>query len=309
MMRWTGGLLLSCLLVLGACRSDPSTPTTVDSLEALSDRLGRGYERLADAYDSRRDSLSPEARRMYEEMGRMHAEMGGAADAGPMSGAPMEDGHMMGRDGGEGGHGHGMDRSPTNDEPSPPDERQERHQQMMGMHGQMGRLHERAGRDRLADRHRRMRRRHRRMRRALPDSGREDSSQPPGAAPPAARLSGRQLYVQHCATCHGPDGQGIGTFPPLARSAWAAGPTDAAVRILLHGLQGEVTVRGRTYDGLMPAFGERLSNADVAAVLSFLRSRWGNAADSVTAPEVREVRHRDRDRTAPWTAEELRPAP
>jgi len=55
--------------------------------------------------------------------------------------------------------------------------------------------------------------------------------------------------------------------------------------IVLGGLKGPVTVNGETYDGIMPSQGH-LSDEDVAAVLTYVRSSWGNAGDEVTREEI-----------------------
>jgi mono/diheme cytochrome c family protein len=123
----------------------------------------------------------------------------------------------------------------------------------------------------------------------------------------AAAQSGAQLY-QRCATCHQANGQGItGAFPPLAGSEWVTGKPDAAIRILLHGVQGEITVKGATYNSMMPAWGtaQPMTDAEAAAVLTYIRTSWGNKATPVTAAQVAAARTATKGRSAPWTAKEL----
>jgi mono/diheme cytochrome c family protein len=80
------------------------------------------------------------------------------------------------------------------------------------------------------------------------------------------------------------------------------------VRILLHGLAGPIQVAGQTYAGVMPAWREQLSDADVAAVATFIR-QWGpNEAAPVEADLVRDLRAATASRATPWTAEDLRAA-
>jgi mono/diheme cytochrome c family protein len=126
--------------------------------------------------------------------------------------------------------------------------------------------------------------------------------------PAAAAPSGADVY-QRCATCHQPDGQGLaGTYPPLAESelATAENPIIPAL-ILINGLQGPVTVRGQDFDGAMPPYGVgiEMSDAEVAAVLTYVRSSWGNRASAVSAEDVAEARSFPRTRDGPVTAEEL----
>jgi mono/diheme cytochrome c family protein len=74
-------------------------------------------------------------------------------------------------------------------------------------------------------------------------------------------------------------------------------------------MQGPVTVKGTRYDGLMPAYGTgvEMSDDEVAAVLTYVRQSWGNAASAVTPQDVARERAAARAATGPVTAEELRP--
>ena len=121
---------------------------------------------------------------------------------------------------------------------------------------------------------------------------------------------GRRLYLQYCAPCHQPTGLGSpGIAPPLAGSEWVAsgGPT-RLIRIVLHGLHGPIEVKGRPWNGVMPAWGNMLSNDDdIAAILTFLRQNreWGNSAPPVTSETVRAIREKTTGRAEYWTAREL----
>ncbi len=130
----------------------------------------------------------------------------------------------------------------------------------------------------------------------------------PAAASAQAGPDGRQLY-QRCAVCHQATGAGIaGSFPPLAGSDWATASSPAlAIRVVLKGLQGQVTVKGQRFNSAMPAFGtgQAMSDAEVAAVLTYVRSSWGNKASAVTAEEVAKERSETTSRTTPWTAKDL----
>jgi mono/diheme cytochrome c family protein len=162
----------------------------------------------------------------------------------------------------------------------------------------------------LARRHRQMQRRHRQMMDALPSDDEGTSSNPEDGATASDAVSvasGESLYGQHCASCHGQQGTGVGgAFPPLAGAEWVTGDEDTAIRILLHGLQGRIQVDGRTYSNVMPAFGRRLSDEEVAVLLSYIRSAWGNQAEAVSAEDVAVVRRRHAGRAQPWTVSQLR---
>jgi len=115
--------------------------------------------------------------------------------------------------------------------------------------------------------------------------------------------AGDQLFGSLCVACHQATGQGLpGVFPPLAGSEWVNAQEGTPVKILLAGLSGSVTVKGQTYNGQMPSF-KQLSDDDIAAVLSYLRSSWGNSAPAVTAASVKSVRESLKDRSEPWKGE------
>ena len=101
--------------------------------------------------------------------------------------------------------------------------------------------------------------------------------------------AGARLYGQNCLACHQANGQGItGAFPPLAASDWLNADTERAIHAILAGLSGPITVNGAKYNGVMPAM--RLSDADVAHVLSYVYNSWGNNGSMVDAEEVKRVR-------------------
>ena len=117
---------------------------------------------------------------------------------------------------------------------------------------------------------------------------------------------GKQVYSTTCAACHQVTGEGTaGVFPPLAGSEWVTGDDAKVVRILLNGVTGPIEVAGETYNGMMPPWGGTLKDADIAAVLTYVRSAWGNKAAPVTAAKVASIRAATSSRTAPWTAAEL----
>jgi len=128
------------------------------------------------------------------------------------------------------------------------------------------------------------------------------------AKPVDPLVLGQRLFNGKCAACHQPDGKGRpGQFPPLAQSDWLLGPAETPVRIVLFGLQGNVTVSGQQFNGNMPAFGAQLKDDQIAAVLSYVRQEWGNHATPITPDLVGQVRKSDQ-RSQPWTAEALKAA-
>jgi len=107
----------------------------------------------------------------------------------------------------------------------------------------------------------------------------------------AANRIGAKLYDQHCAACHGDQGEGVaGAYPALAGSrAVALGTPANLVHLVLEGGFPPVT-GGNPRPYGMPPFATVLSNDEVAQLLSYLRSSWGNTATPVSALEVSRYR-------------------
>lgn len=123
-------------------------------------------------------------------------------------------------------------------------------------------------------------------------------------APGSASADGKQLYANACVACHQATGQGLpGVFPPLADSEWVKGDPKVLAQLVLHGVTGAITVKGQEYQGAMPAFAEQFSDAELAAVLSFIRHEWGNEEDAITSEFVAEERAASGDRSQPWQGE------
>jgi mono/diheme cytochrome c family protein len=128
---------------------------------------------------------------------------------------------------------------------------------------------------------------------SLPETPATPRGKPSQNAPFYQR--GEQLFTQHCASCHGPQGQGVAlagavALPALAGNRAVTMPTSAnLVRILLAGGYAPSTAGNPRPFG-MPPFVHVLSDEDIAAVTTYIRSAWGNQADAVSAADV--VRHR-----------------
>jgi nitrite reductase (NO-forming) len=106
---------------------------------------------------------------------------------------------------------------------------------------------------------------------------------------------GRAVFTQNCAPCHQPDGHGIAAvFPPLAGSDYLNADKSRAIGVVVSGLQGPITVNGEAYNGVMPAL--RMDDHDLANVLTYVYSQWGNAGHTVTPAEVETVRRARRGR-------------
>jgi mono/diheme cytochrome c family protein len=101
---------------------------------------------------------------------------------------------------------------------------------------------------------------------------------PATAGGTAAKADGKTVWQENCAACHGDEGEGQpGNFPRLAGNPDLFKDRAFPVLVVLHGISGPITVKGQSYDSAMPAFGH-LSDAEIAAVVNFVRSAWGNDA-------------------------------
>jgi mono/diheme cytochrome c family protein len=113
-------------------------------------------------------------------------------------------------------------------------------------------------------------------------------------------IDGGQLFTAKCAACHQATGLGIpGVFPPLAGSEWVLGSDKVLVQIPLHGVTGALQVKGATYHGTMPPF-DTLSDAEVAAVLTYVRSHFTNSVPAVSPATVAAGRAATQSHKAPF---------
>ena len=125
-----------------------------------------------------------------------------------------------------------------------------------------------------------------------------------GAA--AALARGKQVYEQVCGICHGVDGLGKpGQAPPLSGSEFvmAKGVTRLA-HIPLLGVSGSISVSGKDWNMSMAPMGAGLSDSDLANVLTYIRTSWGNKADAVEADDIKAIRATIKSPT-PMSGEQL----
>ena len=131
--------------------------------------------------------------------------------------------------------------------------------------------------------------------------GDRDLSQGHARSPPRRRSpasptrswsqAGEAIYLDNCSACHRSNGEGSpGTFPPLKGDATVQDrdPT-TVVRVILDGVHA-VATDARPTPLAMPSFKWKLSNEEVAAVASYVRSTWGNAAPAISASDVQSMR-------------------
>ena len=125
------------------------------------------------------------------------------------------------------------------------------------------------------------------------------------AAPDADTMKrGQAVYSRTCFACHQPTGAGLPpVFPPLAGSEWIAKSASIAVRNITNGMMGPVTVKGVTYNGMMPPV-TAVTDKDIADVVTYVNNSFGNSGSVVTEAEVTAIKNKYADRKTPWTAAE-----
>src|SRR6185369_9548380 len=131
-----------------------------------------------------------------------------------------------------------------------------------------------------------------------------------GGADPTIAI-GKQKYQMLCSPCHQETGLGnVGQAPPLAGSEWANAPgAGRVIRIAQTGLIGPIKVKGTEWNLVMPPMGATATDEELAAILSYVRSSWGNKAPKVLVEQVKAVRGILGNRTDPHTVEELLKTP
>lgn len=106
-----------------------------------------------------------------------------------------------------------------------------------------------------------------------------------------ATAPGPKIFTMNCASCHQANGKGQpGAFPPLAGNAVVTGPATKTIHIVKDGLNGKIAVAGKTYNAQMPAWKGTLSDSDIASVVTYIRSAWGNRAGAVTVSQVTAIK-------------------
>lgn len=129
---------------------------------------------------------------------------------------------------------------------------------------------------------------------SLPGNPGKDGSAWQYQAATATGGTGAQTYLAKCSFCHGVDGRGQGQWiPPLAGSASSLASEGAAsgINAVLNG-SARVVAQGVPDAYRMPPFRNQLSDQQIADVLSYVRSSWGNTGGAVPAKAVRKLRKR-----------------
>lgn len=116
-----------------------------------------------------------------------------------------------------------------------------------------------------------------------------DSMKP--AKPEAKKHPGEAVYANYCATCHQSNGTGVpGMYPPLTPNAYI-GNKDSLISVVLNGMQGKIEVGGKIYNNYMAPH-SHLSDQELADVISYVRSSFGNSHDPVIPAEIAAAREK-----------------
>lgn len=103
------------------------------------------------------------------------------------------------------------------------------------------------------------------------------------------KSDGEKAYRVYCGACHQNNGLGAsGRFPPLA-SDWVSGDKSRLINIVLQGVEGDILVNNEIWNGTMPRH-DFLKDEDIATILTYIRSSFGNQGDAVTPEEVKAQR-------------------
>ncbi len=122
----------------------------------------------------------------------------------------------------------------------------------------------------------------------------------------AASSPGAKVFSARCATCHQGNGKGLpGIYPPLAGSQWVQDDHGRLVRIVLNGFQGKIQRGGKEYNGVMTPWKDVLSDEEIADVLTYIRSSWGNNAAAVDAATVKDIRAKTVGKSGAYIEAEL----
>jgi mono/diheme cytochrome c family protein/glucose/arabinose dehydrogenase len=128
----------------------------------------------------------------------------------------------------------------------------------------------------------------------------------PLTAPEQKRFAaGQNLFAATCAGCHQLTGLGqAGLAPPLVDSEWVLGSEQRLARIVLHGVHGEISVKGRKYEMEMPGLGT-FDDEQIASVLTYIRREWEHAGAPVNSSAVKKIRSATAKREEAWSEKEL----
>jgi mono/diheme cytochrome c family protein len=297
-------VLLPLIFLLWACNNQPGkhsmNQTNESEWSANFDSVGQQFQHIREAYGRDSSGLSPQSQMIFHNMETLWAQMsqmrGGSMQ---QTGKKNNDG-MMGNGGMMGRKGMGANSMMEGRSMM---QFHNMNQQMMSYAQGMHQMMQQSGNSSMASMYGDMANR---MQEMISKFSPVKGGPPSSSGTSGDALNGASLFVANCSSCHGADGSGIrGAFPPLNGSSIVQGDKGSLIKILLHGLQGQVTVKGEQYNGTMPSFGNILSDEQISATLTYIRSMPENTAGAVSSEEVSKVRSETSARQQAWTPNEL----
>jgi mono/diheme cytochrome c family protein len=297
-------VLLPLIFLLCAC-NNPSgkhskNQTNEPEWSANFDSVGQQFQHIREAYGRDSSGLSPQSRTIFHNMetlwGQMSQMRGGRIQqpGKENSDGMMGNGGMMGHKGmGTNGMMEGRSMMQFHN----------MNQQMMSYAQGMHQIMQQSGNSGMASMYGQMANRMQQMISKFPPF---KGATPSSSGTSGTALGGSSIFISNCSSCHGADGSGIrGAFPPLNGSSIVQGDKETLVKILFHGLQGPLTVRGGQYNGTMPSFGNILSDEQISVTLTYIRSMPDNTSGGISAGEVNKVRNETSAHQQPWSPNEL----
>ncbi len=100
--------------------------------------------------------------------------------------------------------------------------------------------------------------------------------------------NGKKVYEEYCKTCHMANGEGMAkVYPPIAKSDYIVKtPTEILIREVVFGKSGKVTVNGKEYNGVMAPLPSKYKDKDIADVMTYIFTNFGNSKGKVTVKDV-----------------------
>lgn len=110
-----------------------------------------------------------------------------------------------------------------------------------------------------------------------------------------SKAAGEKVFKKYCITCHMADGGGVPHMnPPLIQTSYVLGDKEDLIKIVLNGFDKKVEIEGETFTNKMPPLKTILKDQQIADVLTYVRSSFGNKASAVTVAEVKAVRSKNK---------------
>lgn len=99
-------------------------------------------------------------------------------------------------------------------------------------------------------------------------------------------IQGQQLYLQYCANCHQEDGSGLARLiPPLRQADYMLKDIERTIRLIKHGIEGEIQVNGIIYNQPMPGY-QHLTAIEIAQISTYIFNVWGNKEGIIETERV-----------------------